>query len=825
MQQSTLLLPLLLLLATNSARSQPFDYPAANLSTIWTNDESLKHNVSYPDGSTIRALLLRGSFGQSFAFGFYCSTSSCTSFILCLCLVYTNSGSYITKPMQAPPQVLWSPNRSRPVREKASLHLTSNGDLILYDADSTVVWSTNTSGLAVSGLNLTLNGNLILFNRNNIPVWQSFDHLTDTLIVGQSLKLGQRLTANSSTTNSTESSLYFTLLSDGLSAFIDSNPPQMYYHSSVKGSQNITYSNGSLVFSPNGESISLPSAPSMQYMRFEFDGHLKVYSWTDASGWSIIGNVFAGSIVDDCGYPTVCGAYGICSGGQCSCPANGSTPFFDQVDGRQPNLGCKLKTPLSCQALQNHQLLTLNNVSYFNYVDSSAKIHSIKTEAACKLACLTNCPCKAAFFQYGGDISDGSCYLLTQVFSMRNNVPDVSHYNSSAYIKVQVNPSPPSLTTGERSSNLAIILGSVFGGLVVVSLVACIVLVVWRRKMASELEEDDEFDQVPGMPARFSFEELRIATENFSKKLGQGGFGSVFEGELADGVKVAVKRLDEIGQGKKEFLAEVQTIGSIHHIKLVRLIGFCAEKTYRLLVYEYMPNGSLDKWIFHASKADDLDWNTRRRIITDIAKGLSYLHEECRQRIAHLDIKPQNILLDEHFNAKVSDFGLSKLIDREQSQVMTRMRGTPGYLAPEWLTSIITEKVDIYSFGVVVMEIVCGRKNLDYSQPEESMHLVRQLQKFIQESKVEDLVDSHSHDMQLHKKEVVEIIWLAMWCLQADSSRRPLMSEVVKVLEGSISVEHELDFDFLSSTPAVAPNAKYWSDSAPMMDSVLSGPR
>ncbi|KAM0933692.1 putative protein kinase RLK-Pelle-SD-2b family [Dioscorea sansibarensis] len=811
-----LLLPLLLLLAINSARSQPYDYPTANLSTTWTNDESLKHNVSYPDGSTIRAMLLRGSFGQSFAFGFYCSSSPCTSFILCLCLVYTNSGSYITNANLAPPQVLWSPNRSRPVREKSSLHLTADGDLILYDSDSSVVWSTNTSGLAVAGLNLTLDGNLVLFDRNNIPVWQSFEHLTDALVVGQSLKLGQRLTANSSSTNSTESSLYLTLLSDGLFAFIDSNPPQLYYQYVAKGNQNLTYTNGSLVFSPNSdESISLPSAPSMQYMRFEYDGHLKVYSWKDGSGWSTLGNIFGTSMSDDCAYPTVCGAYGICSKGQCSCPANGSTAFFEQVDGRQPNLGCKPRTPLSCQAIQNHQLLTLNNVSYFNYVDSTAALHSVKTEAACKLACLTSCSCKAAFFQYGGDISKGSCYLLTQVFSMRNNQPDVSHYNSSAHIKVQVTPeapspvtSPSSSSSGKRSSSLAIILGSVFGGL-----------------MASELEEDDEFDKVSGMPARFSYEVLRIATEDFSKKLGQGGFGSVFEGELPDGVKVAVKRLDNIGQGKKEFLTEVQTIGSIHHIKLVRLIGFCAEKTYRLLVYEYMANGSLDNWIFHASKADAFDWNTRLRIITDIAKGLSYLHEECRQRIAHLDIKPQNILLDEKFNAKVSDFGLSKLIDREQSQVMTRMRGTPGYLAPEWLTSIITEKVDIYSFGVVVMEIVCGRKNLDYVQPEENIHLVRQLQTFHQENKLEDLVDSRSHDMQLHKKEVVEIIWLAMWCLQADSSRRPLMSEVVKVLEGSMNVEHELDFDFLSSTPPVPPNAKHWSASAPLMDSVLSGPR
>jgi serine/threonine protein kinase len=165
--------------------------------------------------------------------------------------------------------------------------------------------------------------------------------------------------------------------------------------------------------------------------------------------------------------------------------------------------------------------------------------------------------------------------------------------------------------------------------------------------------------------------------------------------------------LDRAGQGKREFSAEVQTIGSIHHINLVRLIGFCAEKSHRLLVYEYMPRGSLDRWIYrrHDNNAPPLGWSTRCKIITQIAKGLSYLHEECTKIIAHLDVKPQNILLDDNYNAKLSDFGLCKLIDRDISQVVTRMRGTPGYLAPEWLTSQITEKADIYSFGVVVMEV------------------------------------------------------------------------------------------------------------------------
>ena len=207
--------------------------------------------------------------------------------------------------------------------------------------------------------------------------------------------------------------------------------------------------------------------------------------------------------------------------------------------------------------------------------------------------------------------------------------------------------------------------------------------------------EENYLDHVTGMPTSYSYDDLQAMTENFGKELGVGGFGTVFEGTLFDGTKVAVKRLDGLRQIKKSFLAEVETIGGIHHFNLVRLIGFCAEKSYRLLVYEYMSNGSLDRWVFDKNPEALLDWQHRKKIILDIARGLTYLHEDCRQKIVHLDIKPQNILLDETFNAKVSDFGLSKLVDRDQSQVVTTMRGTPGYMAPEWLSSVITEKVDV----------------------------------------------------------------------------------------------------------------------------------
>ncbi|KAL9993889.1 putative protein kinase RLK-Pelle-SD-2b family [Helianthus debilis subsp. tardiflorus] len=159
-----------------------------------------------------------------------------------------------------------------------------------------------------------------------------------------------------------------------------------------------------------------------------------------------------------------------------------------------------------------------------------------------------------------------------------------------------------------------------------------------------------------------------------------------------------------------------------------------------------MSSGSLDQWIYHGNREHILEWERRKKIIIDMAKGLTYLHEECRQKIIHLDIKPQNILLDDDFNAKVSNFGLSKLIDRNQSQVMTTMRGTLGYMAPEWLSSVITEKLDVYNFGIVLLEILCGRKNLDRSQPEKSCHLLGVFQQCWEQGTLLDIVDKYSEN-------------------------------------------------------------------------------
>ncbi|KAK2984952.1 hypothetical protein RJ640_013378 [Escallonia rubra] len=220
-------------------------------------------------------------------------------------------------------------------------------------------------------------------------------------------------------------------------------------------------------------------------------------------------------------------------------------------------------------------------------------------------------------------------------------------------------------------------------------------------------------------------------------------------------------------------------------------------------------------------REDALEWGIRKKIILNIAKGLAYLHKECKSRIIHLDIKPQNILLDENFNAKLSDFGLAKLMDRNQSQVMTQMRGTRGYLAPEWLSRKITEKADVYSFGVVMLEVVCGRRNLDYSASEEAENLLEILKEKSETNELVDLVDKCNVNMQRHEEEAVELVRTAIWCLYADPARRPSMSTVVKGLEGATTKEHILDFSFFMPTTQAKSREDLVMDSASQEASIF----
>ncbi|XP_049387745.1 G-type lectin S-receptor-like serine/threonine-protein kinase SD2-5 [Solanum stenotomum] len=782
-----IMLSLLILSSQHLISCQPPEAFITNSSISWINSLA-----RFTDGVTLTPILSREGNETVFACGFLCDNNGAA------CVFGVLISPHFVNSYLSYPRLVWSANRNNPVRANATLQLRQDGGLFLIDSDGTMIWSTNTSGI-VAGFNLTVLGNLVLFDKSNHTIWQSFDHPTDTLVPGQMINEGQKLRSSVSATNRSEGLFTLEVQSFGFFAYIESNPRQLYA-SNLDWDRPFQFPRLPFDIS-NWKLIVNFTFSNARFVRFEDDGHLRMYHWRGS--WSEEVDLLRGYI-GECGYPTMCGNYSVCANGQCSCPqtAIDQTNFLQQINYRQPNQGCVLVTPVSCEHSQYHIFMELKDIAY---IPRYLQYGTDKTDLEnCQRSCLSNCSCKAAQFQFSGPGNTmGDCALLNDVFSVTYNYG--SPNRTTLFIKVQsssnLQASPPRISSEKKSTRVPTIVGSTIGasfGLLLMVL-TCFAYIFRRRK---GLEEDEEefLDQIPGMPTRFSYEELTVMTENFSEKLGEGGFGAVFEGTMSDGTKIAVKRLQGFGNVKKSFLAEVATIGSIHHVNLVKLVGFCAEKSHRLLVYEYMANGSLDRWIFHGKQEQSLTWDVREKIISDIAKGLAYLHEDCNNKIFHLDIKPQNILLDQNLNAKVSDFGLSKLVGKDESKIVTTMRGTPGYLAPEWLHEVITEKVDVYSFGVVILEIICGRKNLDRHQDEDDMHLLSLFMRKSVERQLLEMVDKNSEDMQLHKKEAVEMMKIAAWCLQTDYTKRPSMSLVVKVLQGLVAAETDLDYSFTFPT-------------------------
>lgn len=287
-------------------------------------------------------------------------------------------------------------------------------------------------------------------------------------------------------------------------------------------------------------------------------------------------------------------------------------------------------------------------------------------------------------------------------------------------------------------------------------------------------------------PSRYSFADIKRITNEFKDKLGQGGYGTVFKGRLSNDVLVAVKILNDSKGNGEEFINEVGSMSRIHHVNVARLVGFCADGYKRALVYEYLPNESLEKFIF-AAKGENhvLGWNKLQDIALGIAKGIEYLHQGCEQRILHFDIKPHNILLDHNFNPKISDFGLAKLCSKDQSAVsLTAARGTMGYIAPEVLSrnfGNVSYKSDVYSFGMLLLEMVGGRRNSDVTVENTSqVYFPEWAYNHLDNGEETGIRIENESDSEIKRKLTI----VGLWCIQWYPVDRPSMKVVIQMLEG-----------------------------------------
>ncbi|CAM8952775.1 unnamed protein product [Rhodiola kirilowii] len=673
--------------------------------------------------------------------------------------------------------VIWTANRGSTIKNSDTFFFGKDGNAYL-ESDGKQVWSTETGGKGVVAIEMQESGNLALLGSDDKVVWESFKHPSDTLISNQDFTEGMKLESDPSPNNSS----YFLEIRSGDMILYPGYSTLQPYWSMGKDVRKTINQNGGEVTSARMDSNSwkLYDRSKMFLWQFVFsldtnpnitwvavlgnDGFINFKS-LQSEGSSVASAQKIPS--SRCDTPEPCDTYSICfNDNRCQCPQSLSS-YSKCNPGRLPACG---------KPLGGTELVSAGDgLGYFalDYVQPAAKTDLL----GCKDSCLRNCSCAAMFYQN----STRNCFMFDSIGSFQNTSKSSG---IASFIKVRSNggegagkhfPYVVIIAVG----TVLVIIGLLFGGFKYYKM----------KKTPPESpkdasDEDNFLESLSGMPIRFTYKDLETATNGFTNKLGQGGFGCVYLGKLPDGSQIAVKQLEGIGQGKKEFRAEVSIIGSIHHLHLVKLRGFCAEGAHRLLAYEFMANGSLERWIFKRKEGFMLDWDTRFNIALGTAKGLAYLHEDCDVKIIHCDIKPENVLLDENFHAKVSDFGLAKLMNREQSHVFTTMRGTRGYLAPEWITNYaISEKSDVYSYGMVLLEIIGGRKNYDPNEISEKSHFPTYAFKMMEEGKILDILDTKLKKDE-HDERVLIALKVALWCIQDDMHVRPSMTKVVQMLEG-----------------------------------------
>ncbi|KAL6135315.1 hypothetical protein ACLB2K_067543 [Fragaria x ananassa] len=762
-----------------------------------------------------------------------------------------SSGSYrryvgIWYHQLTPMTLVWVANRDNPLlANQTGVLAIYRSTLQLVDKNSSKsLWSAEIKVVVTQALNWTVklkdDGNLVLSDEaeSGIVLWQSFQNPTDTFLPGMimdttSFNLTSWIGADDPRTGNftfklDEDNQY--IIKKSATDYWRSGAPNDNFFSSDEMPAAVAYllsnfsesylkNDSSTIFQHNGSSYKqIAVLPRSNYRSTRL-----VMDYTGKLNWLVYKhNYWSPTWLeprDNCSVFNPCGN----SGSSCN---SSNSPICQCLQGFKPQYqnkwdfgdfsgGCIRESKLCTTTVTNDTFFSLK-VKKVQKPDSET---SVANETECMHMCLNDCKCVAYSYvdsENRNRATTRSCFTWasTELSNLEENSGGQDLHARMAMSDLEGNPQestkPSSVSHSRRKIPLFLIAVAVV--VTVIILVCIISIYIRRRKMIKRrdqisrgqldserqvktLIETSEFKEEDGKGIDVPFFDLQSileATDNFSdaNKLGQGGYGPVYKGVFPGGQEIAVKRLSRVSvQGLQEFKNEVVLIAKLQHRNLVRLRGYCLKGEEKILLYEYMPNKSLDSFIFDHTQSVILNWEMRFNIILGIARGLLYLHQDSRLRIVHRDLKTSNVLLDEEMNPKISDFGLARIVGGKETEANTNtVVGTYGYMSPEYaLDGTFSIKSDVFSFGVVLLEIISGRKNAGFYQSKQTFSLICYAWELWTEDKVLDLMDKNLQE-SCDRSEFMKCVNVGLLCVQEDPVDRPTMSNVITLLDSETAV-------------------------------------
>ncbi|XP_022717016.1 receptor-like serine/threonine-protein kinase SD1-8 [Durio zibethinus] len=730
------------------------------------------------------------SAGQMFELGFFTPGNSMNYYVA---IWYKNISE---------PTAVWLANRDYPSTASAVLSISVDGNLVIRQ-DRIIYMVTDIASNGNVSATLLDSGNLVVRDEKSNILWQSFDFPTHTFLPGMKLGYDKRngkcwsYVSWKSANDPTHGNFTLKMDSSQEKRVKILNGDEMYWRSRPLEDDNMYNFNFVSEFDITYLTYDLYRKDMISRFMIDATGQLRQYVWLE-NKWDL----FNSQPRQPCDVYAYCGADASCT--------NDLSPYCSCLPGFKPRLpeswkdgvhrdGCSRKTDLQCGNNTNIKgagdgFLKLSNI----VVPKEQLILEVQSIGECRSSCLSNCSCTG--FSYINQ--NCSIWIGNLINVQQRSADDIS--GTDFFLKLAA----ADLETGRNKIKQSIII-SVTVSVTILSLA----LLIWQVKMKKNKRKGEDLlsfelsispaptkhEQLKVKRQRklkkeveipiFSFSSVSAATNNFSfsNKLGEGGFGPVYKGTLLKGNEVAVKRLSrKSGQGLDELKNEATLMAQLQHKNLVKLLGCCIEGDEKILVYEYLPNKSLDIFLFGTKKMLTLPWGTRVGIIEGIAQGLLYLHQYSRLQIIHRDLKASNILLDEDMNPKISDFGMARIFGGSEPQATNRIVGTYGYMAPEYaLEGVFSVKSDVFSFGVLLLEILSGRRNTGFYQSN-SLDLLGYAWDIWTSGRPLELMDPAMKDVS-SANAAIRYIKIALLCVQERAADRPTMPDVVLMLSNELT--------------------------------------